>query len=679
MRLPIVLQADRAECGLACLAMVAGYFGHRASLHEYRRRFRVSLRGTTLLRLRQIAEQLGLRSRAVRLELGELRQLRTPAVLHWNLNHFVVLKSVRRRHLRIVDPAVGLRETTLEDAGACFTGVALELVPTPAFAPRKEADALRLSSFLVALRGLGKPLAGVFALIAVLQMFALLMPLNMQFTVDHGIRQGDMHVVFALAIGFGLLHLTAAALDYFRGLMMLYVGNTSAFRIVTGLARHMIRLPDEWFDARHTGDIMSRFQSTKPIRQFLTTGIFALVLDSVLALGALAMLLAYSWDLTLAVCAFLCAFAALNLGTFNKMRNLTHESITADAQESTSFIENVERHRAIKVLGVETQREDIWGAHYVDAINASARLARFRIHVGFAGSVVGSAEVVVMLLLGAAKVIGGDFTLGQLFAFTSYGGMFAATVHGLIDAAVGIRMLRLHQERLADIGLAAPESNSERVGARRELIGRVETRALSFAYGDDEPRVIDGLDLAVSPGEFVAVAGRSGVGKTTFVKLICKLLVPTSGEVLVDGVKLNDWDATNLRQQIGVVMQDDDLFSGSLLDNIIAGGDEIDEALAEAAARAACIHDEIAKMPMRYATLVGHMGSTLSGGQQQRVMIARALYRRPKLLILDEGTAHLDEDTQDRVLNNLPAWKMTVIAVSHDARLHQRADRVIWL
>ena len=679
MRLPTILQSDRAECGLACLAMVAGHFGHRAPLHEYRRRFRVSQRGTTLLRLRQIAEQLELKSRAVRLELGELAQLRTPAVLHWNLNHFVVLSAVKRRHLRIVDPAFGLRDISLEEADSCFTGVALELAPTPAFTPKKEADAVRLSSFLVALRGLGKPLASVFAMIAVLQMFALVMPLNMQFTVDHGIRQGDMHVVVGLAVGFGLMHLIAAALDYFRSLMMLYVGNTSAFRIVSGLARHMIRLPDEWFDARHTGDIMSRFQSTRPIRQFLTTGVFALVLDSLLALGALAMLLTYAWDLTLVVCGFLSAFAMLNLGTYRRLRSLTHESITADAQENTSFIENVERHRAIKILGAEVQREDAWGTRYVEAINASARLARFRIHIGFAGSLVGSVEVVVMLLLGAAKVIGGDFTLGQLFAFTSYGGMFAATVHGLIDAAVGMRMLRLHQERIADIGLSPPESSSDRQGARREMIGRVETRALRFSYGDDEPVVINGLDLVVAPGEFVAVAGKSGVGKTTFVKLICKLLAPTGGEVLVDGVKLNDWETISLRQQIGIVMQDDDLFSGSLLDNIVVGTDREDETMAEDAARAACVHDDIAGMPMRYATLVGPMGSTLSGGQRQRVMIARALYRRPKLLILDEGTAHLDEQTQDEVLGNLAARKMTIIAVSHDARVHQRADRVIRL
>lgn len=679
MRLPVILQSDRAECGLACVAMVAGYFGHRAPLHEYRRRFRVSQRGTTLLRLRDIAEQLELKGRAVRIELGELPQLRTPAVLHWNLNHFVVLQSVSRRRVRIVDPAVGVRDTSFEEADACFTGVALELSPTPAFTPQKAADAVRLSSFLVALRGLGKPLATVFIMIAVLQVFALLMPLNMQFTVDHGIRQGDMHVVLALAVGFGLMHVIAAVLDYFRSLTLLYVGNTAAFRIVAGLARHMIRLRDEWYDARHTGDIMSRFQSTRPIRQFLTTEVFALVLDSVLALGALAMLLTYAWDLALVVCAFLAVFAALNLGTYRKLRSLTHESINADAQENTSFIENVERHRAIRILGAEAQREDLWGSHYVEAINASARLARFRIHVGFAGSLIGSVEVVVMLLLGAAKVISGGFTLGQLFAFTSYGGMFAATVHGLIDAAVGVRMLRLHQERIADIGLAARDSTSELPGARRELIGRVEARSLSFSYGDEEPAVIDNMDLAIAPGEFVAVAGRSGVGKTTLVKLICKLLAPTGGEVLVDGVKLNDWDTTSLRRQLGVVMQDDDLFSGSLLDNIVAGTEDVDEAKAEAAARAACIHDDVARMPMRYATLVGHMGSTLSGGQRQRVMIARALYRQPKLLILDEGTAHLDAETQDKVLSNLSARKMTIIAISHDERLHQRADRVISL
>ena len=509
MRIPLVLQADRAECGLACLAMVAGYYGHRASLHEYRSRFRISQRGFSLKRIRDFAEVMGFKCRGVRLELDELPRLRAPAILHWNLDHFVVLKSVGRKAIGIVDPAVGARRIDIGEAGKGFTGVALELAPTPTFKPKKKAEVIAFSSFLSSFRGLGGTLGGVFAMTLALQLFALVMPLNMQFTIDKGIRQGDMHIVTALAVGFGLMGLISAAVGYFRSLLIQFAGNTSAFRIVSGLAHHMIRLPDSWFAGRHTGDVLSRFGSTQRIRQFLMTGAFTMFVDALMAIGALAVLIAYSWELTLAVCAFLIVFAALNLGTYAPLRNLTHESIAAKARESSSFIENIERHRAIKLLGAETHREDAWGLHYVESINAGARLARFRIHLGFAGSAVGSISSVVMLLLGASRVVSGEFTLGMLMAFTTYSGMFSGRIHAVINALLNLRILLLHRERIADIALEERESPPERTGIRHELQGAIEVRSVSFSY-DEGSAVIGDFSLTINPGEFVAVEGESG-------------------------------------------------------------------------------------------------------------------------------------------------------------------------
>ncbi|MDD9964347.1 MAG: peptidase domain-containing ABC transporter [Gammaproteobacteria bacterium] len=679
MRVPLVLQADQTECGLACVAMVAAYHGHQETLRAYRAKFRISQQGTTLHSLRSYAERLGFKCRPLRIELDELKLLRRPAILHWDLDHFVVLAAVGRKRVKVIDPAVGARSLGLAEVSEHFTGVAMELAPTPALKPARSDAALPFGAFIPAFRGLGGSLGAVCGMMLALQAFALVMPLNLQFTIDQGVRQGDMNIVTALGVGFGIVGLIAAATEWLRTLVVQYVGNTSAFRITAGLAHHLLRLRDEWLSARHTGDVISRFASTEPVGRFLMTGAFEMLVNALMAVGALAILLIYSWELTVALCAFSATFGALRFATLRRLRNLTHEAIAANAHEDSSFIENVERHRAIKLLGAERLREDAWGTHYVQALNADFRLARFGAHVAFGGASLAALQTVALLVLGAGKVVDGTLTLGMLLAFSSYANLFSSKAQAVIESLVELGMLRLHRERIADIALEEREARPDSASVCIDLQGRVEARSLSFSYGDHGPSVLNDFSLLVSPGEFVAIAGRSGVGKSTLVKLICKLLTPESGVLFIDGTDINSLDPEHYRGQLGVVMQDDDLFSGSLIENIAMSEGQADLERVRQAAALACIHDDIERMPMGYHTLVGPMGSTLSGGQRQRVMIARALYRRPALILMDESTAHLDEDLQRQVFDNLMATGTTIIAVTHDERVLTRADRQIRL
>ena len=659
--------------------MVAAFHGHRETLRDYRAKFQVSQRGLTLQDLRDYAERLGFKCRAVRAELEELAQLRRPTILHWELDHFVVLQAVGRNCVRIVDPAVGARRLNLAEVSDRFTGVALELTPTMGLVQTKAKETVGMRAFLPAFRGLQGSLGAVFAMTLALQMFALAMPLNVQFTIDQGVRQSDMNIVAALAVGFGLVGLIFATTEWLRTLLVQYVGNTSAFRITIGLAQHLLRLPDSWFVSRHTGDVISRFSSTTPVGAFLTTGAFDMLVNGIMAIGALAILFVYSWDLATILCTFLAAHLALQIGSFRRLRDLTQESIVSSAREHSSFIENVERHRAIKLLGAETLREDAWGQRFVQSINASFRVSRFAAHIAFAGAGIGAIQSVVILMLGAEKVIAGAFTLGMLLAFMSYGALFASRTYALIQSLVQFRMLRLHRERIADIALEERESPLEHVTTHRSLHGSVELRDLSFRYGERGPMIFQGLDLKIESGEFVAIEGESGSGKSTLIKLLCKLLEPTKGRILVDGFDINNLDTQDYRRQLGVVMQDDDLFSGSLLENIAAEEGNADHDQLENAARMACIHHDIQSMPMAYQTLVGHMGSTLSGGQRQRVMIARAIYRHPALILLDEGTAHLNDLLQQQIFDHLQTLNVTIIAATHDERILRRADRRISL
>lgn len=677
MRIPLILQAERAECGLACVAMVAAAFGHRATLREHRARFPISLRGTTLRALRDYAESLGLRCRPVRADLTELRQLRIPAILHWDMNHFVVLKAVRNNRVLLVDPAVGERRLPYTDVGRRFTGIAMEVFSTPSLIRRDAAKPLGLRAFLPAFKGLGGSLTGIFAMTIALQVFAIILPLHTQFAVDQGVRTGDLGITVALAVGFGLVGLVNAATSYLRNLLVEYVGSTSAFRLVLGLAHHILRLPDAWFVARHTGDVLSRLSSTRHLRQFLTTGAFAILVDAAVVLASVAMLLAYSRLLAFASCIFLVVLVTVNAATFRHRRNLAHELIGADARERSSAIESIERHRAIKLLGAEQLREDIWGERLTESTDSHVRLARANVHVGFADASIRRVEVVTMLTLGAFQVIEGHFTLGMLVAFLSYSAMFSTRARALLNGIIEMRMLRLHQERVSDVLLEQPERTAD--GIPHEPLGRVAIIGVSYSYGVEEGDVVSDVDIHAEQGEFVAIQGESGSGKSTIIKLLCKLIEPRSGRIMIDDVDINRLNTSYYRGRLGVVMQDDDLFSGSLLENIALDDARADMKRVQWAAEVACIDRDIAQMPMRYLTLVGPMGSSLSGGQRQRIMIARAIYRQPKIILLDEGTAHLNHELRDNVLDNLIELNTTIIAATHDPQVAERADKKLVL
>ena len=679
MRIPVVLQADDSECGIACLAMVAAFFGHRETLREYRSKFRVSQRGTTLANLRGYAEKLGFQGRAVRIEMDELSLLRRPAILHWQFDHFVVLTAVGRNKVRIVDPAFGERTLSKSEASTRFTGVALELLPTPALKPRKNEESIKLGTFLPAFKGLGASLGGVFLMTAALQVFTLTLPLHVQFTVDQGVRQGDWNLTVALAVGFGLVGLVSAATQWLRALIAQHVGNTSSFRMVAGLGHHLLRLPDPWYAARHTGDVMSRFASTEPVREFLMTGVFSMIVDSAMALGAFAILLLYSPKLALVASGFLVLILGIRLGTFDWLRNLTQETIVTGAGERTNFIENVERHRAIKLLGAESSREDAWGEHLVAHLNSQTRLVRFNSHVSFATTALATLQGVIILMLGAGLVIDGGFTLGMFMAFSSYAAMLFGHAQSLIERLMELRMLRLHRERIADIAIEDPEPSASESAMPGRIRGEIEVRGLSFSYADDCPAVLQDFNIRVRRGEFLALEGASGSGKSTLISLLCKLNEAQEGAILVDGLDIRSMDTNSYRRRIGIVMQDDDLFTGNLIDNIAVDLQNLDMERVEESARMACLHDDVMRLPMSYMTRIGHMGSSLSGGQKQRVMIARAIYRQPAIFLLDEGTAHLNDELQQQVLRNLRSTGATIVAATHDERVSACADHRVRL
>ena len=657
-RLPLVLQAEAAECGLACLAMVASYHGRATDPTALRRRFGFSLKGATLKDLIGVADRIGLASRPLRLGLDELAMLRTPCVLHWDLNHFVVLKSVGRGGLVIHDPAEGMRRLSMEEVSRHFTGVALELTPTGGFEPAAAPPRVRIRALLGQITGLRRSLGHLLLLALAIEVFALVAPLFLGLTVDQAIVSADRGLLLTLALGFGLLLLLQTAVTALRGWMLITLGASLKVQARTNLFSHLLALPAGYFEGRHVADVVSRFDSQETILQALTSDLVVAILDGLMCAVTLAVMFLLAPTLAAVVLAGTTLYGLLRWASYAPLRQASSEAIIWAARRDSHFLETLRGIRTIKLFNGQQDRRAHWLNLLVETVNRQLTTQRLDLLFRTANQLLLGVLSILVVWLAARMIIDGRFSIGLLIAFIAYQGLFVQRVSDLIDTFVELRMLGLHAERLADIALTEPEPLGEaRAAQPGPAVGSrdIEVRNLSFRYGEGLPWVLDDLSFRIAAGEWVAIAGPSGCGKTTLLKLLAGLLPPTRGTILVNGEPLDRLGAEAWRGMIGVVMQDDSLFAGSIADNIAFFAADPDRERIEASARHAAVHDDIRAMPMGYGTLIGDMGTVLSGGQKQRVLLARALYRQPAVLLLDEATSHLDVAREKAVNGALAA------------------------
>jgi len=677
-RLPSIMQTEATECGLACLAMIASYHGHRIDLNTLRRRYPISLNGVSLRGLIQVANQMHLAARPLRYELSDLAQLNLPAVVHWDMNHFVVLKEVTARHIVIHDPASGERTYSLSDASRHLTGIALELSPSEGFTRKDEKTRLPLRVFWGQLSGMMSPLTQIFALSVVLELFVIAAPFYMQLMVDEVVARGDADLMPTLAIGFGLLAVINVVTQALRSHVALVVQNAVHFHMGARLFHHLVRLPLNFFEKRHIGDVLSRFQSIEPIRNVLAEGVILATIDGIMAVATLTMIFIYSPRLALVVLAALLLYVILRVATYRRFRDLNETFIQAEAKEHSNFIESARAIQSVKLFNREADRESQWLNLHADTVNAAIRRDRVKIHFQTMNRGIFGIENIVTVYLAIGLALAGDMTVGMVFAFMSYKSNFITKATELVEKLLEFRLLELHLERISDIALTPLERGHDRpLTVAAPIRGAIELRNVSFRYAETERLVLDNIILKVEAGSFITIMGPSGGGKTTLLKIMLGLLEPTNGEILIDGAPLQAVGVRAYREQVGAVMQEDQLLSGSLADNISFFDPHFDHDRMVACAHVACVHDEIMAMPMGYNSLVGDMGSSLSGGQKQRVLLARALYKQPRILFLDEGTAHLDIEKEREINGRLRQLDITRISVAHRPEMMHGADRIL--
>src|SRR3954471_1761980 len=533
-RLPVILQTEAAECGIACLGMIASYFGHRIDIDTLRRRHPISLKGVTLRSLIEIARHLKLACRPLRIELNHLPKIRLPAILHWDMNHFVVLKEATNKGIVIHDPAQGERRLSYPEASKHLSGVAVEAWPLEDFTRKDERTKVPLSAFFGRVRGTVHALGQIFALSIVIEICLIAAPFYLQIAIDQVIASGDVDLLVVLALGFGLVVVISVAAKTLRSLVSLCLQNTLHFAMGSRLFHHLIRLPLDYFEKRHVGDIMSRFISLDPIRNILAEGLITAVIDGVMGLITLTVIFVYSPVLGAVVAAAFLLYLAMRLALYRQFRERSEAVIRSKAQENSTLIETLRAIQTLKLFNRENEREGQWLNRYAGVINASVRIGRTKILFTTLNEAIFGLENIVTIYLAVTMALSGQLTIGMIFAIMAYKQAFMNKAVSLVEVILDFRVLELHIERLSDIALSEREPGHDRpIGYPRPINGLVELRNVWFRYAETEPFILEDISFRIDSGSTVTMMGPSGGGKTTLVKIMLGLLQPTSGEVLI--------------------------------------------------------------------------------------------------------------------------------------------------
>ncbi|WP_312454437.1 peptidase domain-containing ABC transporter [Pseudescherichia sp.] len=681
-RLPVILQTESTECGLACIAMVAGYYGNPLTLSALRSRFAISLKGTDLRTLMNIAQKLDLGVRAMRVNLEKVTQLRLPCILHWNFKHFVVLKKVSPRYAVIHDPARGVMKISLEELSHNFTGVALDIWPSDTFEPQPSAPRIKLRTLFGSIKGLNRSLLLIIALAICLEIFSLVQPLFLQWVIDEVIVSSDTDLLTVLVIGFALLLLFQQATYAVKDWTLMFFSTTFNVQWRANVFSHLISLPVQYFERRHLGDVISRFGAIDTIQQTLSTSFLGGLIDGMVTIVTLTMMFIYSPMLATIALAVMILYGAIRAVMYRPLRQATEENIISGAKQQSHFLETIRGLKTIKLFNRQPDRRESWLALFVQEVNSGLHVQKLQLISRQINGLLFGLEGLLIIWLGAKMVINKEFTVGVLITFNAYKMHFDSRVSSLIDKYFEVRMLRLQGERLSDIVLSEPEGHQESMNiyaddAQRDYSIRFDN--VSFRYAEGEPEILKNVSFCIMPGESVAVVGASGCGKTTLINILLGVLSPSQGQILLGDIDISRLGVERVRQLTGTVLQDDLLFAGTIADNICFFDPAPDFQRMMACAALAAVHDEIVQMPMAYSTLVGDMGTVLSGGQKQRVLLARAIYKQPRILLLDEATSHLDIVNERAVTRAIDSLNMTRLFVAHRPETIASASRVIVL
>ncbi len=677
-KLPMILQEQVSECAHACVAMIACFWGHELDLGYLRRHSPTSIRGVNLHQVNQLLATLGFDTRALHVPLSELAFVQCPALLHWDMNHFVVLKKVTRRHAVIHDPARGVCRLTHAEVSKHFTGIVLEVQKAPVFKPISARSSLNGWAWLKSMRNFKYGFWLLLVLSFVIEMLTLACPLFTQYVTDHVIGGANFRNLRVAVLGFLFLTMGLVLSERLRAHLVLYLKMQMTAHFSIQVMRHLFRLPLNFFESRHKGDLQSKINAIGEIQRKFSVDLVTTFLDGVMVLLQAGLMLAYSVPLASLVFIALVFELLIRLFSYRTLQDQMNSSMHHQAKAATVFLESLQSILSIKAYLKEEFRLNRWRSHFIEGLNQDIAVSRLHIRYHFVHQCLTQVEYLSVLTCGAVMVMHQSLSVGMLLAFLGFRQQLVQKCSSLIHQIFEYRLVGLHLERLSDVA-AHPTEAIEEKKSSIAIKGEIVLQEVGFAYHPSLGPIFSDISFNVSAGEKIALVGPSGAGKTTLLKVMMGLLEPSMGKIWVDGFGINDMGLRCYRQAIASVMQEDTLLSGSLLENITFFDEDVDLAYVKYVAELAAIADFINTLPMGYETRLGDMGSSLSGGQKQRILLARALYKKPKILFLDEATSHLDVGHEAQINQALKKLSMTQIIVAHRQETISMADRIIQL
>lgn len=672
---PVVLQSEASECGIACICSVLNYFGSRESLRYLRDRANLSASGLSISDLQQLAEERGLAARVLRIEMNDLENVSLPAVVHWGLNHFVVMTKIKGDIITIVDPAAGRREVSKKLFSKYFTGFLMELRVTEQFKKKKQ----KKYSIYAYLFKLGKQFKSSLKVTALLSLFAqiflLTFPLYYRILMDEVSGTNDKELLSIIAVFFLSLAIFHLYISILRAKEEMYIGTNVMLQTVNNILRHLFFLPLKYFENRTASSIVSRITGTRAIERAISTEFINVIIDSILAALILFILFTYNVNLAFIFLVTILLYALMAYLYYNRSKELEINAVIASSEEQNTLFEAIDKIQTTKLYGQELSQLNAWENKYIENLNITIQMSLNRIMFSKFSEFLMSGNRIAVLYVAMLLTFENLFTVGQFFAVFMYGAILLSKAQGLVNALLRFLQLRIRLDRMADILEEKPERFKNGT-YKAELKGAIKFTNIQFSYSAKQKNRLRNINFSIKPGEFVVFTGPSGCGKTTLIKLLLGLYAPDSGGIHFDSIKSIDYYQKCLRDQIASVMQEDKLISGSILRNIALYDENVDIKKVEQVAKLALIYDEIDSLPMKFETQVRPSGGALSAGQRQRVILARALYKEPKILVMDEGSAFLDIETERKLNATLRNMNITRISIAHRVESIGAGDRL---